>query len=114
MSEVCMQYVSVKILHYELVLKTDGCASSSNAFICSVSLYSHWYVSLFHFSPFPLPRLFRNINPDLWICFLPTILFMGRNTLLYMSIHILSRVLRWPEHPQEQLKLWELPNVQLL
>lgn len=31
--------------------------------------------------------------------------------LLCMSAHLLSLVLRWPEHPQEHLKLWELPDV---
>lgn len=56
MPEVGIQYVSVKMLLYELVLKTVISTSNSNTFICSVSLYSH-HVSLFHFSPFPLPRL---------------------------------------------------------
>lgn len=57
MTEVCVQYVSVKILHYELVLKTEISTSNSRTSICSVSLSSHQYVSFFRFSPFPLPRL---------------------------------------------------------
>lgn len=57
MSEGCIQYVSIKTLHYELVLKTDTSTSNSNTFIFTVLLCSHWYVSLFHFLPFPLPRL---------------------------------------------------------
>lgn len=56
LSEGCIQYVSVKTLHYELLLKTDT-PLVILTFICTVSLYSHWYVSLFHFLPFPLPRL---------------------------------------------------------
>jgi len=116
MSGVCIQYVFVENIALWitskdwlsplviLTLSFVPCHYTLNStFLFSVS---HLYLSL---GSYP-----RSLNPDLWISFLPTTLFMGGNTLLYMSINVLSRVLRWPEHPQEQLKLWELPNVEFL
>lgn len=87
-SEACGQYVSVKILHYELVLETDISTSHSNTpfVLCLCTLTGMFLFSISHLF-LSLGSYPRNINPDLWIFFfLPTTLFMGRNTLLCVSI----------------------------
>lgn len=51
-SKVCILWKYFIVISFKRLI-----TSNSNTFICSLSSYSHQYVSLFHFSPFPLPRL---------------------------------------------------------
>lgn len=84
-SKVCILWKYFIVISFKRLI-----SSNSNTFICSLSLYSHHYVSLFHFSPFPLPGSYpRNINPDFWICIFPQNIFHGKK---YVALYVYSPI----------------------
>lgn len=56
----------------------------------------------------------RNINPDFWICIFPQNTFHEKKYVALYGYSPTEPGSQMAEHPQEHLKLWELPDVQLL